>query len=189
MSNTIETTPQSSVVGLTPGTWSVDPSHSAVGFVARHLMVTKVRGRFTSFTGTITIADDALLSKVEASVDVSSITTGDDGRDTHLRSADFFEVDQFPTMSFVSTAVRPDGRNYLLDTDLTIKGVTKPVTFELEFDGVETDPWGNTKAGFTAEAEISRKNWGLVWNAALESGGVVVSDKIKLQLDIQAARA
>ena len=92
-------------------------------------------------------------------------------------------------MSFVSTAVRPDGRKYLLDTDLTIKGVTKPVTFELEFDGVETDPWGNTKAGFTAEAEISRKNWGLVWNAALESGGVVVSDKIKLQLDIQAARA
>jgi polyisoprenoid-binding protein YceI len=174
---------------LAAGTWTVDPSHSAVSFVARHLMVSKVRGNFASFAGSITIDENPVASKVEATVDVASITTGDAGRDGHLQSADFFAVEQFPTWSLVSTSITPQGDDYLLNTDLTIKGVTKPVTFALEFEGVATDPWGNTKAGFTAETEISRKEFGLEWNVALETGGVLVGDKVKIQLDIQAVQA
>lgn len=174
---------------LSAGTWTVDPSHSAVSFVARHLMVSKVRGNFASFAGTITIDENPVASKVEATVDVASISTGDEGRDGHLKSADFFEVEQYPTWSFVSTSIVPKGDDYLLNGDLTIKGVTKAVTFELEFEGVATDPWGNTKAGFTAETEISRKDFGLEWNVALETGGVLVGDKVKIQLDIQALKA
>ena len=174
---------------LSAGTWSVDPSHSAVSFVARHLMVSKVRGNFASFAGAITIDENPVASKVEATVDVASITTGDEGRDGHLQSADFFEVEQHPTWSFVSTSIVPKGDDYLLHGDLTIKGVTKPVTFDLEFEGVATDPWGNTKAGFSAETEISRKEFGLEWNVALETGGVLVGDKVKIQLDIQALKA
>jgi len=173
---------------LTPGTWNIDPSHSTVGFVARHLMVTKVRGRFTDFSGTVTIADDPLQSSVQATVQLESVSTGDAGRDGHLKGADFFDVENNKTMEFRSTSISQRGGDFVLNGDLTIKGVTKPVTFELEFDGVNTDPWGNTKAGFTAETEINRKEWGLEWNVALEAGGVLVSEKIKIQLDIQAAK-
>ena len=174
---------------LSAGTWTVDPSHSAVSFVARHLMVSKVRGNFASFAGTITIDENPVASRVEATVDVASITTGDEGRDGHLKSADFFEVEQHPTWSFASTSIVPKGDDYLLHGDLTIKGVTKPVTFDLEFEGVATDPWGNTKAGFTAETEISRKEFGLEWNVALETGGVLVGDNVRIQLDIQALKS
>ena len=177
------------LAALTPGTWTVDPSHSHIGFVARHLVVAKVRGSFAAFTGTLTIADQPLASKVEATVDVASITTGDDGRDAHLKGADFFDIEQFPSWSLVSTAIRPDDDDYVLVADLTIKGVTKSVEFELEFDGVEKDPWGNTKAGFTAETEISRKDFGLEWNVVLETGGALVGDKVKIQLDIEAVKA
>jgi polyisoprenoid-binding protein YceI len=117
------------------------------------------------------------------------VNTGDANRDGHLQSPDFFDVAQFPTMTFTTTSLEADGDDYLLHGDLTIKGVTRPVTFELEFEGVATDPWGNTKAGFSAEAEINRKEWGLEWNVALEAGGVLVGEKIKIQLDIQAVRA
>jgi polyisoprenoid-binding protein YceI len=175
----------SSINDLTPGTWIVDPTHSTVGFTARHLMVTKVRGRFASFSGSATIAEDRLQSSVEASVDMASVSTGDEGRDGHLRAGDFFDAEAHPTMTFVSTGITADGSDHALTGDLTIKGVTKPVTFALEFDGVATDPWNNTKAGFTAETEINRKDWGLEWNVALEAGGVLVSEKIKIQLDIQ----
>ncbi len=174
---------------LTPGVWSVDASHSTIGFVARHLMVSKVRGHFATFTGTLTIADEPLASKVEASVDIASITTGDDSRDGHLKSADFFDAENFPTMTLVSTGIDTDGSDYVLHTDLTIKGVTKPVDFELEFDGVSGDPWGGTRAGFSAQAEINRKDWGLEWNVALETGGVLVGEKVKIQLDIEAIKA
>ena len=177
------------LAGLTAGTWNVDAGHSSIGFVARHLMVAKVRGRFTSFTGTVTVSEDPLQSKVEASVDTASVSTGDAGRDGHLVSADFFDVEQFPTMTLVSTGLRPNGTAYLLDADLTIKGTTKPVTFELDFDGVASDPWGGTRAGFTAETEINRREFGLDFHLALETGGVVVGDKIKIQLDIEAVRA
>lgn len=170
---------------LTPGTYTVDPAHSSVGFVARHLMITKVRGRFTSFSGTAEIAPNPLDSTLTASVDLASVDTGDAARDTHLRSGDFFAVEQFPTMTLVSTGIKQDGDDFRLFGDLTIKGVTRQVDFDLEFEGVETDPWGNTKAGFTAEADINRKDWGLEWNVALETGGVLVSDKVKIQLDIQ----
>jgi polyisoprenoid-binding protein YceI len=177
-----------SITDLTPGTWTVDASHSRVGFVARHLMIAKVRGSFTSFSGTVEIAEDRLSSSVQASVDLASVSTGDDGRDGHLKGPDFFDVEQFPTMTFTSTGVKEEAGDHLLFGDLTIKGVTRNVEFDLEFEGVTTDPWGNTKAAFTAEAEINRKDWGLEWNVALESGGVLVGEKVKLQLDIEATK-
>ncbi len=175
--------------GLTPGAWVIDAGHSNVTFVARHLMIAKVRGRFGTFTGTVTVAEDVLLSSVAATVETASITTGDEGRDAHLRNADFFDVEQFPTMTLVSTGIEADGSDFVLCADLTIKGVTKSVAFELEFEGVATDPWGNTKAGFSASTEINRKDFGLEWNLALETGGVVVGEKIKIQLDIEALRS
>ena len=189
MSTPTSTTTFTLPAGLTAGTWTVDPSHSSVGFVARHLMVSKVRGAFTSFNGAVTIVDGGTGSGVQATVDTASLTTGDDGRDGHVRGADFFDVENFPTMTLVSTDLKPTGDGeFELIADLTIKGVTKSVSFDLEFVGVATDPWGNVKAGFAAEAEISRKEWGLEWNVALEAGGVLVGDKVKLQLDIQTVR-
>ena len=174
---------------LTPGTWTVDAGHSNVGFSVRHLMVAKVRGRFADFAGTITVAADPLQSTLQATVQATSIDTRDEGRDGHLRSGDFFSVEEHPTWTLVSTGIRANGASYALDTNLTIKGVTKPVSFDLEFDGVATDPWGNVKAGFSAEAEISRKDFGLEWNVALEAGGFVVGDAVKITLDIEAIKA
>jgi polyisoprenoid-binding protein YceI len=173
-----------SIHDLPAGTWTVDPAHTEVGFVARHLMVSKVRGKFTEFEGTVKIGDDITDSQVTAVVQLASVDTGSADRDAHLRSADFFDVENNPTMSFTSTEVTED----TLKGDLTIKGITKPVEFELDFNGLATDPWGNTKAGFEAEAEINRKDWGLEWNVALEGGGVLVSDKIKITLDVQLVK-
>jgi polyisoprenoid-binding protein YceI len=174
---------------LAPGTWNVDPSHSSLSFIARHLMITKVRGTFSTFSGTITVPEDRTGASVTASADTASVSTGDAQRDGHVKSADFFDVENHPTMTFASTAVKPDGGDWVLAGDLTIKGITKPVEFELEFEGVNTDPWGNQKAAFTAKTEVNRKDWGLEWNVALETGGVLVSEKIKLELDIQAVKA
>ena len=181
----------SSLDALTPGTWTVDAGHSTIGFVVRHLVVAKVRGQFNDFAGTLTIAEDRLQSTVEATVQATSIDTRDEGRDGHLRGADFFDVENHPTWTLVSTGLDRKGSDseYVLHTDLTIKGVTKPVDFQLEFEGVATDPWGNTKAGFTAEAEINRKDWGLEWNVALEAGGVLVGEKVKIVLEIEALKA
>jgi len=170
-------------------TWNIDPVHSSVGFVARHLMVSKVRGRFNKFSGTLTIAEDPMKSKVEASADVASISTGDETRDGHLKSADFFDLEKYPTIDLVSTGIDKDGDDYVLHTNLTVNGVTKPVDFELEFEGVSPDPWGGTRAGFEAEAEISRKDWGLEWNMVLETGGLVIGDKVKIEIDAQAVKA
>ena len=178
---------------LTPGTWNVDPVHSTVGFVARHLMISKVRGRFTDFSGSIEVASDPLQSHLEASVNLASVDTGDEGRDAHLRTADFFDLDGggSPTMTFVSTGIKAedDDGDYVLFGDLTINGVTRQVEFALEFEGVNGDPWGGTRVAFSAETEINRKDFGLEWNVALETGGVLVSDKVKVQLDIQAVKA
>ena len=178
------------LTALTPGTWNVDPSHSTVGFVARHLMITKVRGRFTDFSGVLEIAPNRLESTVQATVDLASITTGDDGRDAHLRSADFFDTDGggSPTMTFASTGLKEEDGEYVLFGDLTVRDVTRQVEFALEFEGVNTDPWGSTKAAFSAETEINRKDFGIEWNVALETGGVLVSEKVKVQLDIQAVK-
>ena len=174
-----------SINDLTPGVWTIDGSHTTVGFTARHLMITKVRGRFGSVTGNVTISEDRLASSVEATVDMSSIDTGDAGRDEHLRGTDFFDSETHPSMTFASTAVKAHGDDFVLVGDLTIKGVTKSVELELEFDGVSGDPWGGTRAGFTAEGEINRKDWGLEWNVSLESGGVLVGEKIKIHLDVE----
>lgn len=188
MPTTIQTSPLT-LAGLTPGLWTVDPSHSTVGFVARHLMVTKVRGRFGTFTGTITIGDDVLQSKLEATADIATVSTGDDARDGHLRSADFFDVENYPTMTLVSTGIDPRDDEFVLHTDLTIRGITRPVDFRLEFDGVSQDPWGGTRAGFTARADVSRRDWGLEWNMALDTGGVLVSDKVTIELEIEAVKS
>ena len=174
---------------LTPGTWTIDPSHTTLGFTARHLVVAKVRGRFGAVTGDITIAADHLASSVNATIEMASVDTGDAGRDEHLRGADFFDVEQFPTMTFTSTRVTGSGSDYTLTGDLTIKGVTKSVSLDLEFDGVSGDPWGGTRAGFTATGEIDRRDWGLEWNVALDTGGVLVGENVKLQLDIEAVKA
>jgi polyisoprenoid-binding protein YceI len=152
-------------------------------------MIAKVRGQFSSFSGVINVAENPLESTVEATVDLSSVDTGDAGRDEHLRSADFFSVDAHPQMTFTTTGIKEDGDDYVLYGELTINGVSRQVEFDLEFDGVTADPWGGTRAGFTATAEVSRKEWGLEWNAALETGGVVVGDKVKIQLDIEAVKA
>jgi polyisoprenoid-binding protein YceI len=170
-----------SITALPTGTWTVDPAHTEVGFTARHLMVTKVRGQFKDVEGTVTVAEPFSASQVQATVKLASVDTGSADRDAHLKGADFFDVENNPEMTFVSTDVSDD----TLKGDLTIKGVTRPVEFDLEFGGVATDPWGNTKAGFEATTEINRKDFGLEWNVALEGGGVLVSEKIKVKLDVQ----
>jgi polyisoprenoid-binding protein YceI len=171
------------------GTWSVDPTHSRVGFVARHMMVTKVRGSFSEYSADVTIGEDPLESTVAAIVQMSSIETGNADRDGHLRTNDFFDIEQFPTMSLQSTGFKQDGSGFTMLADLTIKGVTQPVEFELEFDGVGQDPWGGTRAGFTANTTINRRDFGIEWNAALESGGVLVGEKVQIELDIQLVKS
>lgn len=174
-------------VNLPTGTWQIDPVHSEVGFVARHLVVTKVRGHFQSFSGTITVPDNPLEAKVTAEIDASSVDTGQPDRDNHLRSSDFFDVETFPTWTFTSTSITPEkGDEFTLRGELTMHGVTKPVEIALEFGGVTPDPWGGTRAAFSGETELNRKDFGLTWNAALETGGAVVGDKIKVELEIQA---
>ena len=174
-----------SIKDLSAGTWNVDASHSELGFTARHLMVTKVRGKFTEFEATATVPQDATASTINATVQLASVDTGSADRDAHIKGEDFFDVEKNPTMTFTSTEVTDDS----LKGDLTIKGVTKPVEFDLEFNGLATDPWGNQKAGFEATTEINRKDFGLEWNVALEGGGVLVSEKIKINLDIQLVKA
>jgi polyisoprenoid-binding protein YceI len=174
--------------GLTTGTWAIDASHTEVGFTVRHAMVGKTRGRFSGVQGVVVVGADAQSSSAQATIDMASIDTRDDKRDAHLRSADFFDVDTFPTMTFASTGVRADGEDYLVDGDLTIRGVTRPVVLRVEFGGVATDPFGYTRAGFSAETEINRKDFGLTWNAALEAGGVLVGDKVKISLEVEVVR-
>jgi polyisoprenoid-binding protein YceI len=172
-------------VKLTPGTWKADLAHSSVEFVARHMMVAKVKGRFTSFDATITVGDDPLRSSVEASVDMASVDTHDENRDNHLRSTDFFDVEHYPKMTFRSTGIEVTEDGLLLHGDLTIKSTTKPVQFALEFEGETQDPYGNTRAGFTATGEIDRRDWGIDLAMPMEGGGVVVGNQIKISLEIE----
>jgi polyisoprenoid-binding protein YceI len=169
------------------GTWELDTTHTEVSFTARHLMVTKVRGRFPIQSGTVTIADNPLESSVVAVIDVAGVNSGEQGRDDHLRNSDFFEVEKFPTITFRSTKVEAAGDGeYKLTGDLTIKDVTRPVTLDLEYLGTIASPWGDQRAGFSATAEISRKEWGIEYNMALEAGGVVIGDKVKLNIEAEA---
>jgi polyisoprenoid-binding protein YceI len=172
------------LTGLSTGTWTIDPTHTEVGFVARHLMVSKVRGSFTDVSGTVVVGDSLADSTAEVVVKTASVATGTADRDAHLTSGDFFDSESYPDMTFRSTSF--DGET--LVGDLTIKDVTKPVTLDVEFGGVATDPWGNEKAAFEASGEIDRTQWGLTWNANLEKGGVLVSEKIKLVIDVQLAK-
>jgi polyisoprenoid-binding protein YceI len=172
------------------GRYDLDPTHTHVSFVARHLMVTKVRGRFGEFEGAITIADEPLSSSVDVTIQAASIDTRAADRDAHLRSADFFDVEQFPTLGFRSTAVRHVGGNgFEVDGELTIRDITRAVTLAMELDGVALDPWGGQRIGFSARTEIDREDWGLTWNQALETGGVVVSKRITIEIEGEAIRA
>ena len=182
-----DTTTTVDVPGYKSGTWVLVPSHSEVTFSVRHMMISKVRGAFGLKSATIVAPENPLEAEVTASVDVASIDTNDEGRDNHLRSADFFDAEQFPTIEFASTGVRYEGGDFLVDGDLTIHGVSKPATFELEFGGFGTDPWGNYKAGATAKTVINREDFGLTWNAALETGGVLVGKDVTITLDLQGA--
>jgi polyisoprenoid-binding protein YceI len=171
------------------GTWSIDDAHSSVGFVVRHLVAAKARGRFGEFSGTITIAERPEDSSVEVEIAAASVDTGHPDRDAHLRTPDFFDVEQFPTLTFRSTAVRAAGdERYAVDGDLTIHGVTRPVTLDLVYGGVVRDPFGNDKAIFSAETEVNREDFGLTWNQALETGGVLLGKNVRIELEVEAAR-
>ena len=175
------------IPGYKAGTWVLDPAHSEVTFSVRHMMISKVRGTFGMKSATIVAPENPLEATVEASVDVTSVDTKDEGRDQHLRSAEFFDVETYPTMDFRSTGVRLEDGDFLVDGDLTIRGITKPATFALDFGGFGTDPWGNYKAGATAKTVINREDFGLTWNAALETGGVLVGKDVTIELDLQFA--
>jgi polyisoprenoid-binding protein YceI len=174
------------IPSLATGTWSIDPAHSQVGFSVRHLMVSKVRGSFKTFSGTIVVPEDAAQATVEVSVDMSSVETGEEQRDNHLRSSDFFSIVAYPTMEFRSSSVAASGGDYRLAGDLTINGVSRPVTLDVEFNGVGPDPWGGTRAGFSAEAEISRKDFGITFDIPLDGGGVTIGDKVRVLLEVEA---
>ena len=172
------------------GEYQIDTAHSTVEFVAKHLMVTKVRGRFADFSGTVTIAEVPEESHVEVTMDAASVSTGNPDRDAHLRSPDFFDVETFPTLGFRSTEVAHDGGDsWKVRGDLTLHGVTKPVVLNVEFSGASPTPWGTKAIGFAAWTEVDREEWGLTWNAALETGGVVVSKKVRLELEVEASAA
>ena len=171
-------------------TWAIDPAHTRLGFVARHLVASKVRGSFESFAGTIEVADDLTESKVDVSIDTASVTTGATDRDNHLRSADFFDVENFPTMRFESTEIKDLGDgSFEINGNLTIRNITKPVTLDTVYLGIISDPWGNGKAMLEATTRINREDWGFTWNAPLETGGVLVSKEITIELEVQAAKA
>lgn len=175
------------LASLPAGTFNIDPSHSRIGFSARHAMVTKVRGAFNEYSGTATVANGTASMTVDISA--ASIDTRSADRDGHLKSGDFFDVEAFPKITFASTSVKDGGQGFLVEGNLTIKDVTKPITIDFEYTGSATDPFGNARFGFEGAAEINRKDFGLTWNAALETGGILVSENIKLEFEISAIAA
>jgi len=170
--------------GLNAGTWNLDSSHSEVGFTVRHAGISKVRGSFDKVTAVLEVGQSLNDSKLSAVIDAASFNSNDANRDAHIKSADFFDVEQFPELSFTATGVEGSGENYKVTGDLTIKGITHQVTLDVEFNGVAVDPFGATRAGFAGTTSISRKEFGLTWNAALETGGVLVGDKVTINLDV-----
>lgn len=170
------------------GVWKVDPGHAEVGFWGRHFMLTKVRGRFTGVDATVVIAADPADSTVEATIDMTSVDSGDHTRDDHLRSGDLFDVDHWPNAFFRSTAVTLSGTQGTVTGDLTIRDVTRPVILDVRFVGAVLDPWGNDRAAFSATGTIDREDWGLTWNVALEAGGFLVSKEIQLELHVELIR-
>jgi len=175
------------VAGYIPGTWIIDTTHSEVGFGVRHLMVSKVKGKFTEFSGSFVTGENPLDSSVEATVVLSSVDTGNADRDAHLRAADFFDVDEHALMTYRSTGVRSDGDDFVVDGELTLRGVTREVPLKLEIHGFQAEtPFGDTRSGFTATAEIDRRDFGVSFNMALEGGGVGLGNKVQITLEIEA---
>jgi polyisoprenoid-binding protein YceI len=172
------------------GTYTIDPSHSTLAFVARHAMVTKVRGAFNDFAGTFSVdADDPSKASAEVTIEAASIDTRNADRDAHLKSNDFFAMDEYPQLSFRSTKVEPKGADeFRVTGDLTIRGVTKEVSFDLDYTGAVTDPWGMLRVGFEGRTEVNRKDWNLNWNTPLDTGGVLVSEKVTLEFEISATK-
>jgi len=173
---------------LAQGTWKADPTHTTIGFVAKHLGFTKVRGSFSEYDATVEVGDTLEDISIKATVNLNSVNTGNEDRDNHLRGQDFFGASDNPTMEFVSTKISGSGDEYTLVGDLTINGKTLPVEFDVEFGGVIQDPWGNAKAGFEAKAEINRSDWGIEWNVPV-GDGLLVSEKVKIQIDTQLVQA
>jgi len=166
--------------------WVLDPTHSEATFKVKHLMFTNVSGNFTKFDGTVTTEEENFdTASFEFNAEVASVNTNNADRDGHLKSADFFDVENFPALTFKSTSFEKDGGDYKLTGDLSLHGVTKSVTVDVEFGGIQKDPWGNIKAGFSATGKINRKDFGLTWNAALETGGVMLGEEVKLALELQ----
>ncbi|MGI8667669.1 MAG: YceI family protein [Jatrophihabitans sp.] len=176
----------STIPGYLVGTWTIDAVHSDVSFSVRHMMVSKVKGRFGAFSGTIVTAENTLASTVTAEIDLTSIDTNNSQRDDHIRSADFFEVEKYPVMTFSSTSVQADGNDFVVHGDLSLKGHTKNVALTLELNGIGPDPFGGTRVGFSASTEISRKEFGVDIDMPLDGGGVVIGDKISISLEIEA---
>ncbi|HMC51588.1 MAG TPA: YceI family protein [Acidimicrobiales bacterium] len=173
-----------------PGTYTLDRAHSAVEFVARHLMISKVRGRFADFDGRIDIAEVPEESSVQVTIQTTSVFTDEASRDGHLRGADFFDTEQFPLIEFRSTRVEPQSSDsWKVQGDLTIRDVTRPVTLTVDFEGATRTPWGQDRVGFSAATELDREDWGLTWNQALETGGVVVGKKVRVELTVEAVRS
>ena len=170
---------------LTPGVWTLDAAHTEIGFSVRHAAVSKTRGRFEEVESTVIVAENVTGSVVEASIKIDSLDTRNADRDSHLKSADFFDAEQHPTMNFKSTSFELDGEDLVVKGDLTIKGETRPVELKGEFGGVATDPFGTTRFGVSVSTQISRKEFGITWNAALETGGVLVGDKVTITIDAE----
>jgi polyisoprenoid-binding protein YceI len=171
-------------------TWHFDTSHTEAGFAVRHLMISTVKGHFHGVTGSVTTEDDDFTTaKVDLTIDATTVNTRDIARDAHLRSADFFDVERFPALTFKSRTVKRSGKDrYTVTGELSIRGVTREVSLDVDAHGLVKDPWGNEKAGFSATGQINRKDFGLVWNMALETGGVLVGDDVKLHLDVELTR-
>lgn len=167
------------------GVYAFDPTHTKIEAIARHLMVSRVRGDFTAFEGTVTVTEDIQDSQVEVSLSADSITTGVDDRDEHLKSGDFLDVENHSTLTFKSTSIEPSGEDWVLNGDLTIIGKTNPISLNLEFLGTVVDPWGNEKVAFSASGDFNRHDFGLSWNVPLDGGGVLVSEKFKLEIEAQ----
>jgi len=171
------------------GEWEIDPTHSRIGFAAKHAMITTVRGQFASYRGEVHLNEaDPAASRIRLEIDAASVDTGNTDRDAHLRGEDFFGVDSHPTITFASTTVERNDDVYTLIGDLTINGKTNPVAVEFELVGTSVDPWGKFRAGFEGRATVNRRDWGLAWNVALDKGGVLVGEKVKLEFDVSAVK-
>ncbi|MDT4894690.1 MAG: hypothetical protein QOE97_3725 [Pseudonocardiales bacterium] len=181
-----QTASAATIPGYRTGTWQIDAVHSDVSFSVRHMMVSKVRGQFTEFEGTIVTAENPNDSSVTATIKLDSIDTRNEQRDNHIRSADFFEVESYPTMTYRSTKLSGNGENWTLEGELTLHGVTRPVALELELNGFTADPYGGQRAGFSARAEINRRDFGIDISMPMDGGGVVVGDKVTITLEIEA---